>query len=87
MDLTGECILGICQSFVTGEDGDFTARIRERTKLVKPESPCVVIMQMIQQMPHAGVFVDGEVLHLGEIGVQRDSIDRLRVFAKLSFYK
>ncbi len=87
MDLTGECIIGICQSFIQGSDGDFTKRIRERIRLEKPETPCVAIMQTDQKIMHAGVFIDGDILHLTESGVQRDSIDRLRVFSKLSFYK
>lgn len=87
MDLTGECIIGICQSFIQGSDGDFKTRIRERIKLETPETPCVVLMHTVQCMPHAGIYIDGDVLHLTETGVKRDSLDRLKTLAKISFYK
>lgn len=86
-DLTGECIIGICQSFVQGEDGDFTKRIRERERLPKPVTPCVVIMHSANSLPHAGIYIDGSILHLCESGVQFDAIERLLGFCKMSFYK
>lgn len=87
MDLTGECIIGICQSFVQGEDGDFTMRIRERTKLKEPETPCVAMMHSQDAIPHAGIYIDGSILHLTESGVQFIKVERLAAFCKMSYYK
>lgn len=86
-DLTGESIIGICQSFIQGRQRDFITRIRERVRLDKPVSPCVVLMHNSQYVPHAGIYIDGDVLHLTETGVKRETIDRWKALGKLSFYK
>lgn len=34
-----------------------------------PVSPCIVLMQRAEDIPHIGVFIDGKVLHLRPTGV------------------
>jgi hypothetical protein len=46
------------------------ASVRSFTKLHKPKSPCFVIMRRQFSTPHAGIFIDGRILHLTCKGVQ-----------------
>lgn len=61
----------------------------ERTRLDKPESPCIVYLSNSDtQDSHVGVFIDGKVLHLGLREVQYIELDLFRIaFRNVSFYK
>jgi len=87
LDLTGESIIGICQAFVDGEDGEYTRRIRERIKLRTPESPCVAMIQSPRALPHAGIYLNGKILHLTENGVQFEDVNVLLTYCRISYYK
>lgn len=45
-----------------------TQRQCEFRELASPESPCLVLMQRAMDIPHIGVFIDGNVLHLRRQG-------------------
>jgi hypothetical protein len=40
------------------------------TRLSKPESPCIVLMQRFKCTPHVGIWLDDRILHLTGRGVQ-----------------
>lgn len=86
-DLTGRDISGICSSFVTNDTEFFKKENRKFKHLHQPESPCVVLMRAPNVPSHAGIYVDAKVLHLTESGVRYESLDMLKPYWRLSFYK
>ena len=57
-------------------------------KLGKPTSPCIVLMRKPCLAPHVGLFYQGRVFHINEMGVQFQPLNvATRGFTKLSFYK
>jgi hypothetical protein len=58
------------------------------TKLVKPQSPCFVVMQRTKISPHVGIYYKGRLLHLRDNGVEYQPLDvAKRYFTKIGFYK
>lgn len=56
-------------------------------ELASPESPCLVLMQRANDVPHIGVFFEGRVLHLRRNGAAYQSLDIARVgFPVVLFY-
>ena len=86
-DLTGENISELCQSFVK-QDPDFCkTKLRARKRLRQPETPSVCFMQAHNLAPHAGVYMDGKILHIGDLGVLLDPVSDLKPYYRLSYYK
>lgn len=83
-DLTGEDISELCGSFV---GNDAWSSLKDRKKLRKPESPCVAIMQNPSILPHAGIYVEGRILHITETGVKFEELSVLKLYNRISFYK
>lgn len=61
----------------------------ERTKLDKPENPCIVYLSNSEkQDSHVGIFIDGKVLHLGLRVPEYIDVDIFtKAFRNVSFYK
>lgn len=58
------------------------------TKLNKPETPCIVLMQRRHSTPHVGIYINGRVLHLKENGVEFQPLDVATLgFTRIGFYK
>ena len=45
--------------------------------LKQKQDPCIVMFRASGVTAHAGVYVDGMVLHLNESGVKHESVDRI----------
>lgn len=57
-------------------------------KLDSPTSPCIVLMRKNRVPPHVGMFFEGRVIHITEIGVQYQPLEVVsRGFANIGFYK
>jgi hypothetical protein len=39
-------------------------------KLNLPVTPCIALMKRLRSTPHMGVFINGSIIHLTEIGVE-----------------
>ena len=83
-ELTGRNIDSICQAFVTQDA--FASRIRTRVRMLKPQSPCVAIMRFQDTVPHAGIFIDGQILHLSHDGVKLEPLSSLSQIYAISYY-
>jgi len=58
------------------------------TRLKKPESPCIVLMQRKGTTPHVGIYIRGRVLHITKAGVQYQPLDIASIeFNRVGFYK
>jgi hypothetical protein len=73
---------------IHAEDGHVVlSTVRGFQKLVKPESPCFVVMQRSKIQPHIGIFYNGRVLHMKENGVEYQPLPVVqRYFTKIGFY-
>lgn len=61
---------------------------RNFTKLDKPQSPCIVLMQSRISDPHVGVFLNGRVIHIKENGVEYQPMEVCTYgYDKIGFYK
>ena len=85
--LTGEYIGDICDAFVNSELDVYFNLFRQRKKLCIPETPCVVFMQADKVVPHAGIYIDGRVIHLTQQGAKFEDLCMLKVYYRLSYYK
>lgn len=57
------------------------------TRLDKPVSPCIALMQRRGSEPHVGVFLRGRILHIHEMGVEFMPVDvASRGFDSVRFY-
>lgn len=57
-------------------------------RLKSPVSPCFVLMQRSQTIPHIGVYWKGRVLHLNDKGAQYQPLNIARgYFPLIRFYK
>ena len=86
LHLTGEDISHLCQAFV-GNGDEYLKKIRHRVKLRKPESPCVAMMTNKMLPPHAGIYLDGRIIHITEQGVIRADLCTILPFFKVSYFK
>lgn len=58
------------------------------TKLEKPMSPCIVLMQRPRTTPHVGIYIDGGVLHIKPKGVEFFPVNIASFgFKTVKFYK
>lgn len=61
---------------LTGLIGDFSQRkvtltgVKGFKRLKAPINPCFVVMQRFKYIPHCGIYLDGRILHLKDIGVE-----------------
>jgi hypothetical protein len=61
---------------LTGLVGNFEQRkvtlagVRGFKRLKEPVNPCFVVMQRFKYVPHCGIYIDGRILHLKDIGVE-----------------
>lgn len=78
---TGENIYNLFGEFTKVRNAD-----RLRKRIEEPESPCLVLIQVPREIPHAGIYYQEKILHILETGVRFDPIDRFRS-EELSFYK
>jgi len=85
--LTGEDISGICKSWINRDSSVCISEARKRTKLRKPESPCIVLMQTRLSLPHVGIYYQEKILHLATSGVCYSTILILKITHRLSYYK
>lgn len=61
---------------------------RKFKRLVRPSSPCIVLMQRPHFTPHVGVFYNGRVIHLKPSGVEYQPLDVVaRGFTSVRFYQ
>lgn len=53
-----------------------------------PASPCFALMQRRRVAPHLGVYLDGRILHIHELGVEFQPIDvASRGFQTVRFFR
>lgn len=78
-DLTGEDIQLICDSFMEGKLNTFRQQRQDREKLVCPPDNgfCIVLLRNFANEVHAGVWIDGKILHLGETGAKFEPIENV----------
>lgn len=64
------------------------ASLRERfVRHDKPVSPCVVLMRRANTPPHVGMYYNGRVIHITEVGVQYQPLDVVsRGFTNVGYY-
>lgn len=87
-DLTGDDISLIARGVGQGSLSHFKKEISKRERLRQPEDPCVVLLHLTNQQLHAGVYVEGKVLHLTENGVIHQDLNQLSSLAKrVTFYR
>jgi hypothetical protein len=57
-------------------------------KLSKPISPCFVVMQRLNTVPHCALFIDGRIFHLKESGVEFRELSLAKwSYTNMRFYK
>lgn len=70
---------------------DRTATLPQRAsfeRLSDPASPCLVLMDRPGATPHVGIWYNGKVLHLTELGVNYQPLDVANNgFSKTRFYR
>jgi len=62
---------------------------RTFTRLEKPVSPCLVLMERPRQEPHVGIFYNGRILHLptDQMAEYQHPRIAMRAFKTMRFYK
>lgn len=68
--LTGEDLSQIIDDQMQTTGILYRRYVRQFRELVKPVSPCLVIMQNPHEITHMGIFYNGRVLHLTESGTE-----------------
>jgi hypothetical protein len=78
-DLTGEDISIICDSFLEGKLESFRQKRQDRERLANPpdNGVCVVLMRNSSNDIHAGVWIDGQILHLTESGAKYEPLENI----------
>lgn len=78
-DLTGEDISIICDSFVEGKLNAFRQQRQDREKLACPPDVgfCGVLFRNTNNEIHAGIWIDGRVLHLTEAGAKYEPLENI----------
>jgi hypothetical protein len=67
-DLTGNNVIQAMHKIMN--NGLTKTEMRLFEKLTCPQSPCIVLMQRPRCTPHVGIYIDGSVFHLTEVGPQ-----------------
>jgi hypothetical protein len=74
--------------------GDFSQRkatisgVKAFTRLKQPKNPCFVVMQRLRCTPHVGIYLDGNLFHLGDRGAEFRPLNVARgYFQTIRFYQ
>lgn len=86
-ELTGVDIDYICKSYYNDTVPEFLNLVRGREKLELPKSPCIAVMKMPNAINHAGIYIEGRILHLTDAGPKFDLMEIVKLHYRLSFYK
>ena len=73
LDLTGRLLVLDESIFLNGKLTK--AYVRQFVSIVKPVSPCIVVMQRKGFAPHVGVYVRGNVFHIQINGPEYQPVD------------
>lgn len=87
LEKTGVDITDICNAFLSGDLAAYKETRSKRKRLDGPISPCVVVMQAEHLTTHAGIFIDGSVMHLTQHGVRFEPLSELDPRYRMSFYQ
>jgi hypothetical protein len=76
-DITGDDLSEVLKGFLQPVK-DRTAELSIKNKLKRSKelvSPCIVLMTHKNSEPHVGIYIDGKVLHIREIGVHYQPLE------------
>lgn len=87
LHLTGEDIGEMVIAFQSGDLKTYSKHHKNRLRISKPSSPCLVVMRMQNQdTPHVGVFYNNKVLHIVDRGVRNQQLEDLSDY-NLTYFK
>lgn len=79
---------------LTGLTGRFKDRrpnisgVRAFTRIQEPINPCFIVLLRRPFVPHVGIYIDGEMLHLRDSGVVIEPLQIAKGhFSSIRFYK
>ena len=56
--------------------------------LNEPVNPCIAVMKRPRSTPHVGIYIDGRILHLTELGVECFPVEiAMRGFSNIRYFK
>lgn len=86
-ELGGRNIDHICKAFYEEGRDKFLEALRDLQRLESPESPCLALMKTPNCEQHAGVFIEGRILHLSHDGAKLEELNLIKLHYRVSFYK
>ncbi len=69
-EVTGQDLTGRMEVFVAMGRTKVTKRGHTFTRILAPESPCLVLVNQVDGLPHLGVFLNSKMIHLRETGAE-----------------
>ena len=87
LKLTGKNLQGITSSLMVKDYSRFKTEKKKLTKIETPDKLCVAVTSRKSNELHAGVYMDGKILHLTEKGVFLDDPAAFGKNGTLRYYR